>query len=91
MTKAGFPVPEGIVLSIDFFETWLSKIKETTEWSELLTEVTKNKCDALKYTDTHSDVYIGIGIGMNVERHSYFLYCSSVVAPFYRYSIYSSG
>jgi hypothetical protein len=27
-----------------------------------------------KHTDAHSDIYIGIGIGMNVERRSYFLH-----------------
>ena len=27
-TKKGFPVPEGIVLSVDFFQTWLRKIKK---------------------------------------------------------------
>jgi hypothetical protein len=43
-----------------------------------------------KYTDTHSDFYIGIGIGMSLKRHSYFLHCSTVVASFYRNSIYSS-
>ena len=48
MTKAGFPVPEGIALSVDFFAPWLSNIKKTTAWSELLTEVTKEKCDTLK-------------------------------------------
>ena len=44
-----------------------------------------------KYTDTHSDFYIGIGIGMSLKRHSYFLHCLTVFASFYRNSIYSSG
>lgn len=48
MTKAGFPVPDGIVLSVDFFAPWVSDVKKTTEWSALLTEVTKEKCDALQ-------------------------------------------
>lgn len=48
MTKASFPVPVGMVLSVDFFEPWLTTIKETDEWSELLTGVTKEKCDVLR-------------------------------------------
>ena len=44
-----------------------------------------------KYTDTLSDFYIGMGIGMSLKRHLYFLLCSIVVAPFYRNIIYSSG
>ncbi|MCL3781953.1 hypothetical protein EMN47_16325 [Prolixibacteraceae bacterium JC049] len=43
--KAGFPVPEGIVLSVAFFEEWLTKIKSTVEWTTLLAESTKENCD----------------------------------------------
>jgi pyruvate,water dikinase len=48
MTKAGFPVPEGIVLSVDYFNDWMIKIKELKEWSNLLRSITKENCDALK-------------------------------------------
>ena len=27
--NAGFPVPEGIALSVDFFEQWLNEIKSS--------------------------------------------------------------
>jgi pyruvate,water dikinase len=47
-TKAGFPVPEGIVLSVDFFELWLEKIKKSDEFSSVLTDTTKENCDVLK-------------------------------------------
>jgi len=47
-TKAGFSVPEGFVLAVDFFDPWLKEIKASREWSELLSEVNKGKCDALK-------------------------------------------
>lgn len=47
-TKAGFPVPEGFVLSVEFFAPWLHDIKSSTEWSGLVSGVTKEKCDALK-------------------------------------------
>ncbi len=47
-TKAGFLVPEGIVLSSDFFESWLNEIKQTSQWSNLLRAITKEKCDELK-------------------------------------------
>lgn len=47
-TKAGFPVPEGFALSVQFFTPWLQEIKDSDEWRELLLDVTKEKCDALK-------------------------------------------
>jgi len=47
-SKAGFPVPKGLVLSVEFFKPWLSSIKESTLWSELLQDVTKEKCEEIK-------------------------------------------
>ncbi|MDR6239517.1 PEP/pyruvate-binding domain-containing protein [Aureibacter tunicatorum] len=46
-TQAGFPVPEGMVLSVAYFEEWLSDIKASSEWSNFLTESTKANCDKL--------------------------------------------
>lgn len=48
MTNAGFPVPNGLVLTVEFFTPWIEKIKETEEWRSLISEVTKEKCDILK-------------------------------------------
>lgn len=47
-TRAGFPVPEGIILTVDFFKPWLKDIKSSNEWKALLSEVTKEKCYTLK-------------------------------------------
>ena len=47
-TKAGFPVPEGIVLSVDFFSTWLSEVKNGKEWEDMLSHTSKEKCDFVK-------------------------------------------
>ncbi|GAB3267173.1 PEP-utilizing enzyme [Arthrobacter pigmenti] len=32
MTRAGMPVPEGFVLSTDFFQPWLDQLRTTPEW-----------------------------------------------------------
>lgn len=47
-TKSGFPVPEGLVLSVDFFAPWLEEIKSSSDWNSIVTSVTKEKCDELK-------------------------------------------
>lgn len=47
-TKAGFPVPEGVVLSVDFFSEWIDDIKETKEWKSIINDVTKARCDSVK-------------------------------------------
>jgi phosphohistidine swiveling domain-containing protein len=44
-SKAGFPVPEGIVLSVEFFEPWLKEIKATNEWRNMIKDTTKETCD----------------------------------------------
>ncbi|CAH0535514.1 Prodigiosin synthesizing transferase PigC [Vibrio stylophorae] len=46
-THAGFPVPEGIVLSVDFFKPWLDDIKSSAEWQAFLREGSKEKCEAI--------------------------------------------
>lgn len=47
-TNAGFPVPEGIVLSVEFFEPWLRQIKESKSFLNATKEVSNTNCNALK-------------------------------------------
>ncbi|QOR35239.1 hypothetical protein IMX26_17570 [Clostridium sp. 'deep sea'] len=47
-TNAGFPVPEGITLSVDFFSTWLNTIKSSNEFKAVIQNTTKENCDAVK-------------------------------------------
>jgi phosphohistidine swiveling domain-containing protein len=47
-TQAGFPVPEGLALSVAFFQPWTEVIKSSAEWSALLTSPIKDNCDAVK-------------------------------------------
>lgn len=47
-TGAGFPVPEGIALSVAFFKPWLDEIKASNEWKAALASTTKEACDAVK-------------------------------------------
>jgi len=44
-TKAGFPVPQGIALSVDFFKPWLEEIKMSNVWKDMLKNTTKETCD----------------------------------------------
>jgi len=46
-TKAGFPVPEGIALSVEFFDSWLTQIKSSTQWHKMLEDTTKGNCDLI--------------------------------------------
>lgn len=46
-TRAGFPVPEGVVLSVDFFEPWLAAIKSTAEWRVFLEEGSPENCNPI--------------------------------------------
>lgn len=46
-TNAGFPVPEGMVLSVDFFQEWLTEIKLSNEWKIFLEDRTKENCDKI--------------------------------------------
>ncbi len=47
-TKAGFPVPEGMALSVDFFGAWLKEVKDSKEWRVMLANTTKEACDLVK-------------------------------------------
>ncbi len=47
-TQAGFPVPEGLALSVAFFQPWTEVIKSSAQWSALLTSPIKDNCDAVK-------------------------------------------
>lgn len=47
-TNAGFKVPEGFVLSVNFFDEWLSKIKGSEQFKLVLEKTEKDHCDALK-------------------------------------------
>ncbi|MGV8906078.1 MAG: PEP/pyruvate-binding domain-containing protein [Acetobacterium sp.] len=47
-TKAGFNVPKGFVLSVDFFTNWINEIKTTSVWKDFLGDQTRETCDALK-------------------------------------------
>ncbi|MFA9424044.1 MAG: PEP/pyruvate-binding domain-containing protein, partial [Sedimentibacter sp.] len=47
-TGAGYPVPEGIALSVEFFKPWLDEIKSSNEWKAVLANTTKESCDFVK-------------------------------------------
>src|SRR4051794_10173192 len=34
--RAGLPVPPGFILSVEFFEPWLTDLKKTRTWSDFL-------------------------------------------------------
>ncbi|MCK8061059.1 MULTISPECIES: PEP/pyruvate-binding domain-containing protein [unclassified Fusibacter] len=64
-TLAGFPVPEGISLSVDFFEVWLRQIKTSAQWKKMLEETTKENCDlivndakAMIFSDEMKDTFL---------------------------------
>lgn len=44
----GYPVPEGIALSVEFFKPWLDEIKSSEEWKAVLANTTKASCDVVK-------------------------------------------
>lgn len=47
-TIAGFPVPDGVVLSVRFFKDWLDDLKSSEEWKNLTADLTKEGCDKIK-------------------------------------------
>lgn len=47
-SKAGFPVPEGIILSVEFFGPWLDKVKSADAFARVLGDTSKDNCDAVK-------------------------------------------
>lgn len=46
--RAGFPVPDGFVLSVDFFKSWMDDIKSSTEWSTMIKDSIRTNCDKVK-------------------------------------------
>ncbi|KYK27905.1 MAG: hypothetical protein AYK19_06330 [Theionarchaea archaeon DG-70-1] len=49
MTQRGLSVPPGVVLSVSFFEPWLSHVKKTPVWEHVQSsDFAKEDCDALK-------------------------------------------
>ncbi len=44
----GMPVPEGFVLSTEFFESWLNEVKNSNLFKEMLTLTTKENCDKVR-------------------------------------------
>lgn len=51
MTRQGFPVPTGFVLTADFFEPWLKKVRASRNWKKLMKAKDadlKKICDAVK-------------------------------------------
>ncbi len=61
MTRAGMPVPPGIVLTVDFFAPWIATLQVTPEWTTLLsakgaeigrvTRTLQTTCRSLQLTD----------------------------------------
>ncbi len=47
-TKAGFTVPSGFVLSVDFFSEWVEMVKANKVWKEFLTSPKRENCDRVK-------------------------------------------
>lgn len=50
-TRAGFPVPDGIVLDVDFFRDWLGEIERGEAWAVFLgapDDELRLRCDAVK-------------------------------------------
>lgn len=47
-TRAGFPVPEGIVLSVEFFMPWLETVKASLAFQNAMDDTTKENCDIVK-------------------------------------------
>jgi len=47
-TRAGFPVPEGFVLSVDFLKPWLDEVKNSEAFKTSITQTNKANCDLVK-------------------------------------------
>ncbi len=48
MMKAGFPVPDGFVLTTSFFGEWTKEIKCKQTWKEFLSSPTQENCERVK-------------------------------------------
>lgn len=49
-SQKGYPIPEGIVLSVDFFEPWMTTIKASEPFNLAIQQVTKDNWDNVKRT-----------------------------------------
>lgn len=47
-TQVGLPVPEGFVMSVDFFSEWLKSVKSSEAFKLAMENPTKETCDAVK-------------------------------------------
>ncbi len=50
-TRAGFRVPQGVVLGVDFFRQWLEEVENSEAWGAFLSspeEELRQRCDAVK-------------------------------------------
>ena len=66
VTRAGFNVPPGVVLSVNFFSSWLEEVESSEVWSAFLSspeeelrqycDVVKARCSTLQLTQTQRDV-----------------------------------
>lgn len=48
LTKAGFAVPEGFVLPVEFFQPWMEEVRASAGWKQFVKSPTKECCDELK-------------------------------------------
>ena len=55
LTQAGFTVPDGFVLTSDFFSPWIDEVKSSTEWQSVCTRLEspgatglREMCEAVK-------------------------------------------
>jgi pyruvate,water dikinase len=51
MSQANFPVPDGFVLSVEFFKPWFKQVENMDSWKSFLKadkDKLKNQCDAIK-------------------------------------------
>ena len=45
LTKSKFNVPQGIILTINFFDEWMNLIKSSSNWSKLTEEIDFNNIE----------------------------------------------
>lgn len=65
MIRADMPVPPGFVLTVKFFEPWIDRLKQSTEWVALLSsdsdkigqvaKALQRLCGNLQFTDSQKD------------------------------------
>lgn len=47
-TTIGLNVPNGFVLTVEFFSSWVEDLKKSEIWSEFLKEPSRENCERLK-------------------------------------------